>query len=77
MGEATARSAIQPTVQHVCDGDRPSPYQTAWREAMTQVEAAVVQARIDRGTARQLLALRTARRLGSWRRPLNYDLDKG
>src|SRR6266511_1701436 len=47
--------AVQPAAaQHVYDGDRPSPYQTAWQEAMAEVEAALVQARTDRDTARQL-----------------------
>ena len=59
-GRITVRGAlggaVQPAAaQHVYDGDRPSPYQTAWQEAMAEVEAALVQARTDRDTARQLL----------------------
>jgi hypothetical protein len=63
-GRITARgvlgSAVQPAAAlHVYDGDRPAPCQTAWQEAMTEVEAAIIQARTDRDTARQLLALLT------------------
>lgn len=63
-GRITARgtlgSALRPTVhQHVYDGDRPSPHQNAWQEAMAEMEAAIVLARTDRATARQLLALLT------------------
>lgn len=53
-------SALAPPAhQHVYDGDRPSPHRNAWQEAMAEVEAAIILARTDRDTARQLLALLT------------------
>jgi hypothetical protein len=68
----TLGSAVQPPArQHVydgdqpparrpaCDGGRPSAYQTAWQQAMAAAEAAVELARIDPGTARQLLTMLT------------------
>lgn len=63
-GRITARgtlgSALKPAPHHhVYDGDRPSPHQNAWQEAMAEREAAIVLARTDRDTARQLLALLT------------------
>jgi hypothetical protein len=63
-GRITARgalgSALRPAPhQHVYDGDRPDPIRTAWQEAMTQMEVAITMARMDRHTARQLLALLT------------------
>lgn len=63
-GRITARgtlaSALRPAVhQHVYDGDQPSPHRNAWQEAMAEMEAAITQARTDRDTARQLLALLT------------------
>jgi hypothetical protein len=52
----TLAAALNPVVhQHVYDGDRPSPYQNAWQEAMQLVEAGVVQARSDPDAARQIL----------------------
>jgi len=52
--------ALHPAVhQHVYDGDRPDPAQTAWQEAVTALEAAVIQARADPAVARHLLTLLT------------------
>jgi hypothetical protein len=63
-GQITARGvhrgALHSAVhQHVYDGDRPSPHQTAWQEALAALEAAVVRARSDRVAARHLLTLLT------------------
>jgi hypothetical protein len=46
----------EPPHKHVYDGDRHHPYRNAWAEALTQVEAAIVAARTNPDTARQLLA---------------------
>jgi hypothetical protein len=54
----TLGSALQlPVGQHIYDGDRLAPCQSAWQEAMAEVETAITLARTDRDTARQLLAL--------------------
>jgi hypothetical protein len=63
-GQITARgvlgSALHPTVdQHVYDGDRPSPAKTAWQEALTSLEAAIIRARTDAVAARHLLTVLT------------------
>jgi hypothetical protein len=70
-GHITARgvlgSALHPPRQHVYDGDPPAARRTddaaqasaSWREAMAQVEAALVRARTDAQTAKQLLAMLT------------------
>lgn len=62
-GAITARgrlgSALQPSEHQVYDGDRPSPYRNAWRDAMAAMEEAFLSAGTDRDTARQLLALFT------------------
>lgn len=59
-GEITARgrlaSAIQPSRdQYVYDGDSPSPYRSAWQEAVAEAEAMMTRARTDPETARYLL----------------------
>ena len=41
------------------DGDRPDPLQTAWQEAATALEAALIQACTNPKVARQLLTLFT------------------
>jgi hypothetical protein len=44
----------RPLHLHVYDGDRSSPHQSAWQEAIAEIEAAIILARTDRATARQL-----------------------
>jgi hypothetical protein len=62
-GLITARgrlsSALQPSLHYVYDGDEPSPYCNAWRDAMAAIEEAFTSARTDPAAARQLLGLLT------------------
>ncbi len=57
-GEFASALATPPHTP-VYEGDRPTPLVTAWRQAITEVTAAIDRARMDPTTAQQLLALAT------------------
>jgi hypothetical protein len=67
-------SALQAPPHYVHDGDEPSPYRHAWKDAMTAMEAALTSARTDPASARQLLGLLTGgcRTLDSFEQERSY-----
>lgn len=83
-GRITARgvlgAAIQPTTPfRVYDGDRPSPFGTAWPDLTAAADAALDQARTESNGARQLLGLLTmgSHRRETWERQITFLKDVG